>query len=91
MKKLVIISALALATSSVFASDVEATKALHPMKDGSTLRVFKDGKMVMEDSKGRPVKMKPGQVMEAKDGSKFMMVGNEVMRLELLRKEHGGN
>ena len=32
--------------------------------------IFKDGKMGMEDKLGRAVRMKQGQVMEAKDGQK---------------------
>ena len=50
------------------------------LKDGSTVHIFKDGKMGMEHKFGRAVAMKPGQVMETKDGKKIDMKGNEVER-----------
>lgn len=57
------------------------------LKDGSTLYIFKDGKMSMEDKSGRAMVMKAGQVMETKDGQRLIMVGNEVARLETLQKQ----
>lgn len=64
-----------------------------PLENGSTVFVFKDGKMGMEDKMGRSTRMKPGQVMKAKDGTTLMMVGDEVMRVESLLTERkgGGN
>lgn len=50
----------------------------YELKDGSTLYVFKGGKMGMEDNKGRPHSMKNGRLMETKDGEKLMMYGNEL-------------
>ena len=62
-----------------------------PLENGSTVFVFKDGKMGMEDKMGRPTRMKPGHVMKAKDGTALAMVGNEVMRVEsLLTEKKGG-
>jgi len=62
------------------------------LKDGSTVYVFKDGKMAMEDRLGRTVGMKAGHVMETKDGQKIIMVGNELARLEMIKAEkRGGN
>lgn len=58
-------------------ANVENTFAL---KDGTTLYVFKDGKMAMEDSLGRTVSMRAGQPMETVDGEKIVMKGNEVWR-----------
>ena len=48
--------------------------------------------MAMEDKLGRTVGMKPGQIMETKDGQKIIMHGNEIMRLEniLHPVEHRG-
>jgi len=61
------------------------------LKDGSTVYIFKDGKMGMEDKLGRAVRMKKDTVMEAKDGQKIIMHGDEVMRLDsLLHKDHRG-
>lgn len=64
-----------------------------PLENGSTVLVFKDGKMGMEDKFGRSTRMKPGQLMKAKDGTSLVMVGDEVMRVEslLTDKKGGGN
>lgn len=70
---------VAMAASAVDMSKVE--KSL-PLKDGSTVYVFKDGKMGMENKYGRVESMKAGHVMETKDGQKVIMIGNEVMRLD---------
>lgn len=67
---------------SAFAVDLSNVKQSIPLKDGSTVYVFKNGKMGMEDKSGRPHRMKPGQVMETKDGKKLVMVGDEVMRVD---------
>jgi hypothetical protein len=62
------------------------------LKDGSTVHMFKDGKMAMEDKNGRTTAMKPGKVMETSDGKQLIMVGNELARLEWVRKSAlGGN
>lgn len=58
-------------------ANVEKTFAL---KDGTTLYVFKDGRMAMEDSLGHTVLMRVGQPMETIDGEKIVMKGNEVWR-----------
>ena len=39
-----------------------------PLKDGTTLLVFKDGKMSMRDKVGQPMSMKNGTPMETADG-----------------------
>lgn len=66
---------------------VNAIKAI-ALEDGSTVYVFADGKMGMEDKHGRAMPMKAGHVMKAKDGSRIAMVGNEVMRVESVLKEN---
>jgi Copper resistance protein K len=54
--------------------------------------VFKDGKMGMEDRLGRVVGMKPGHVMETKDGQRIIMIGNELARLDAIKAaERSGN
>ena len=61
-----------------------------PLKDGSTLLIFKDGKMSMRDTRGRVHSMKEGVPMETKDGQVIVMRGNEVWRkttAEKLRDE----
>ena len=52
------------------------------LKDGSTVYIFKDGKMAMENKFGKTVRMKPGHVMDTRDGKRIIMVGDEIMRLE---------
>ena len=85
------VAALGIATTSAFAVDVDQVEKSIPMKDGSTVYIFKDGKMGMEDKYGRAMRMKKDTVMEAKDGQKIIMHGDEVMRLDsLLKKGHEG-
>lgn len=78
-------------TASAFANDLSQVKESIPLKVGSTLYIYKDGKMGMEDKFGRAVYMKHGTVMETKDGKKIVMIGNEVWRVDqLLHKDHAG-
>lgn len=91
LKKALMIAALGVATTSAFAVDVERVEKSIPMKDGSTVYVFKDGKMGMEDKMGRALRMKQGEVMEAKDGQKIMMHGDEVMRLDSILRHDTRN
>ncbi len=81
MRTLLMASLLALTTSgSAFAAETETTGAIE-LKDGTTVHIYKDGKMAMEDKVGRPQKMPEGTPMETKDGEIIMMQGNEVWRL----------
>jgi len=57
------------------------------LKDGSTLVVFKDGKMSMRDKTGNVVGMKDGVPMETKDGQIIMMKGNEIWRKTSTEKQ----
>lgn len=94
LKKLLMVAALCGAVVSAYAGDAAraAAEKIVEMKDGSTLYVFKDGKMSMENKHGRTIRMKPGHVMEGKDGQRYVMVGNEVARLDSLLKDgHVGN
>ena len=62
------------------------------LKDGTVLLIFRDGKMSMRDRNGRPLQMKEGHPMEAKDGKVYMMRGNEVWRrTEREEMYRGGN
>ncbi len=54
------------------------------LKDGSTVHIFADGKMGMEDRFGRAFSMPEGHVMETRDGQKIVMQGNEVWRVNAL-------
>jgi biopolymer transport protein ExbD len=94
LKNLLLITVMSTAALSAFADDAAkaAAKQTIELKNGSTVYIFKDGKMAMEDKLGRPTRMKKGMVMETKDGQKIMMQGDEVMRLESLsRKGHEGS
>lgn len=54
------------------------------IKDGSTVHVFADGKMAMEDRFGRASYMAPGHAMATREGKTIVMNGNEVARLDQL-------
>lgn len=90
MKKLLMVAAMSAVAASAFAAyPVEQVKKAIPLKNGSTVYILKDGKMGMEDKMGNAVRMKQGEVMEAKDGQKIMMHGDEVMRLDsILHSQH---
>jgi hypothetical protein len=56
------------------------------LKDGSTVYIFKDGKMGMADQFGRATVMEQGRAMETRGGKKITMSGNEVWRVSDLRR-----
>jgi predicted lipoprotein with Yx(FWY)xxD motif len=67
----------------------QATQQALALKDGSTLYVFKDGKMAKENRYGLAVYLKQGETLELADGRKVTAVGNEVARLDgLLNDGH---
>lgn len=87
LKRLMIAAAIGAIASSTFAADAAHTAANQTLelKNGSTVYIFPDGKMAMEGVTGRVERMKPGDVMETKDGKKIVMVGDEVMKLDSLK------
>lgn len=78
--------ALSMLLSVPVAWSAETEKEI-PLRDGTTLVVFKDGKMSMRDAKGRVVSMKENHPMETKDGKVIMMRGNELWRKTQSEKE----
>ena len=62
----------------------------YELKDGSTLHVFKDGRMAMEDKVGRTLSMQDGEPMETIDGETILMKGNELWRVERRHVIHRG-
>lgn len=90
MRKILAIAGMLAVMSSTAFAQATATShfphpdadAVHMLKDGSTLYVYKDGKMAMEDKYGKSVSMKEGAPMETKDGKKIMMKGNELWRVD---------
>jgi hypothetical protein len=92
LKRLAVMATLLAAATTTFAVDLANVAKKFDLKDGSTVYVFKDGKMSMEDKLGRTVGMKPGHVMETRDGQKIIMIGNELARLDLIKAaERSGN
>lgn len=91
MKKALLVAALSMVAVSAQAVDRSQVQKSIELKDGSTVYIFKDGKMGMEDKMGRSTYMESGHVMETKDGKKIIMNGNEIWRVEeLLHKDHRG-
>ncbi|HEY3433245.1 MAG TPA: periplasmic Cu(I)/Cu(II)-binding protein CopK [Rhodocyclaceae bacterium] len=91
MIKKIIVATAAMVAMSAFAVDMTQVEKAIPLKNGSTVYIFKDGKMSMENKTGRVERMKEGEVMDTKDGGKIMMHGDEVMRLEqILHADHKG-
>lgn len=92
LMKIAAAAASVLIATSVFAADKVNVAKSYELKDGSTVYVFKDGKMAMENKAGQVVSMKEGHAMETKDGQKIMMKGNEVWRLDdALHHDRRGN
>ncbi len=91
LKRFLMIVAISSAAASAYAVDMSQVKQSIDLKDGSTVYIFKDGKMGMEDKYGRATYMESGHVMETKDGKKIIMNGNEIWRVdELLHSNHRG-
>lgn len=93
MIKRIAIAAILITALGTAGAQTEANIAKQfDLKDGSTLVVFKDGKMSMKDKLGRASSMKAGHVMETKDGQRIIMVGNEIARIEsIIAVQRGGN
>ena len=89
--KILVAATSSMIALSAFAVDANQVEKSIQLKDGSTVHVFADGKMAMENNVGRAVYMEPGQIMQAKDGRQIAMNGNEVARLDqLINKDHIG-
>jgi len=83
-KELLVAAASSMIALSAFAVGANRAEKSVELKDGSTVHIFADGKMGMEDRFGRAVFMAPGHVMETKDGKKIAMNGNETGRVDRL-------
>lgn len=90
LKQLALAAATAAIALSAAAADGTAIEKTYELKDGSTVFIYQDGKMAMEDKVGRTFLMKEGHVMETKDGQKITMKGNEIYRVEKLHDIHRG-
>ena len=87
-KKLLVAAASSTIALSAFATDATQVEKSIQLKDGSTVHIFADGKMAMENQYGRAAYMAPGHVMQTRDGKQIAMNGNEVARLDQLLSEH---
>jgi hypothetical protein len=87
LAKLALIAVLSTAgATTAFAHDAARAEAKQviDLKDGSTLYIFKDGKMAMEDRYGRATRTTLGTVVETSDGRKITTQSDEVARLHSL-------
>ena len=82
--KILVAAASSMIAVSAFAADANQVAQSLQLKDGSTVQVFADGKMAMQDQFGRAVYMEPGHAMQTGDGKQITMNGNEVARLDQL-------
>lgn len=89
-KKVFVTVAACMVALSAFAVDQANVEKSVVLKDGSTVYLFKDGKMAMEDAQGRAARMKEGHVMETKDGQRVIMIGDEVAQLDTILRGRGG-
>ena len=90
LKKMLFVVAGSMVALSALAVDASKVEKSVELKDGSTVYLFKDGKMAMESKLGKVIHMKEGHVMETKDGERIIMIGNEVARLSSILKPTGG-
>lgn len=75
-----IVSNAAIVPGSGLGAYGEQTIAL---QDGSTLHIYKDGKMAVENVYGRAVMIKVGQPLKTLGGKTIVMSSDEVARLSL--------
>lgn len=83
-KQTAIVAALSLIAVSAQAATDSSIKESVALEDGSTVHIFRDGKMGMEDRLGRAFSMPEGHAMGAADGRTITMKGNEVARANRL-------
>jgi Copper resistance protein K len=68
------------AAGAVSVAPRDSTEQAIALKDGGTLILRKDGTMYHADAAGKRVRMKDGVVMEAKDGTRYMMKSDAVWK-----------
>lgn len=86
LSKLVITAAILGAGTAALAHDLSNVARTVPLQDGTSVYIFQDGKMAMEDKFGRSVSMTEGQAMVTRDGQLIRMAGNETARLDCIRR-----
>ena len=88
IRKSILALSLALPALSALALDNQDIVKSTPLKDGSTVHQFRDGKMAMENKFGRAVRMQNSATMETANGQSITMNGDEVARLSYYIVEH---
>ena len=80
--KILVAAASSMIALSAFAAEANQVAQSIQLKDGSTVHVYADGKMAMQDRFRRAVYMETGHAMQTKSGKTLTMNGNEVARLD---------
>ena len=80
MRRTIIPAILLAVSAAAFGQAGQPAPGTIELKNGGRVTVQKDGTMVHLDAAGNRVRMRDGQVMEAKDGSKIMMKNNAIWK-----------
>lgn len=80
MRKAIIPAVLLAISTAAFGQAAQPAADTIELKDGGKVTVQKDGTMVHVDAAGNRVRMRDGQTMVAKDGSKLMMKNNAIWK-----------
>lgn len=80
MRKFIFPLLMLLSLSALAAEEQVKPGETIELKDGGKVTVQKDGTMVHIDAVGKRVKMRDNVVMEAKDGTKFVMKNNAIWK-----------
>lgn len=91
IRNITIFAASLMLLTSTFAMDAAKSEAKQviPLQGGETLYVFENGLMAKESKFGMPVYLNSGESVQAMDGQKIAIKGNEIARLSmLLKKDH---
>ena len=90
LKNILIVVAMSAVSILAAATEMDArneAKQVIELQDGSKIYVFQNGNMARQDKDGNAVSTKEGTVLQAKDGSNVIMIGNEVSELDSLLKK----
>ena len=80
MRKFIFPLLMLLSLSTLAAEEQVRPGETIELKDGGKVTVQKDGTMVHVDAAGKRVKMRDNVVMEAKDGTKYVMKNNAIWK-----------
>ena len=80
MRKTIIPAILIAFSTLAFGQAAQPADQTIELRDGGKVTVQKDGTMTHVDAAGTRVRMKDGQTMVAKDGSKLLMKNNAIWK-----------